>query len=126
MELSLLNLLLVLLAAWAGGAIAQRIGYPAVLGELMIGIVLGPAMLGLLGDHSWVNQWLGVEGGYDALNVLAQLGVLLLMLYIGMEIDPKELGKASWGGFLAAIGGFATPFVMGWGVVYLFRASLPE
>jgi Kef-type K+ transport system membrane component KefB/mannitol/fructose-specific phosphotransferase system IIA component (Ntr-type) len=126
MELSLLNLLLVLLAAWAGGAIAQRIGYPAVLGELMIGIVLGPAMLGLLGDHSWVNQWLGMEGGYVALNVLAQLGVLLLMLYIGMEIDPKELGKASWGGFLAAIGGFITPFVMGWGVVYLFRASLPE
>ena len=126
MELSLLNLLLVLLAAWAGGAIAQRIGYPAVLGELMIGILLGPALLGLLGDSSWINQWLGVEGGYEALNVLAQVGVLLLMLYIGMEIDPKELGKASWGGFLAAIGGFITPFFLGWGVVYLFRDSLPE
>ena len=126
MELSLLNLILVLLAAWAGGAIAQRIGYPAVLGELAAGIILGPALLGLLGDNSIVNMWLGVEGGYDALNVLAQVGVLLLMLYIGMEIDPKELGKASWGGLLAAIGGFITPFVFGWLVIYLFRDSLPE
>lgn len=126
MELSLLNLLLVLLAAWAGGAVAQRIGYPAVLGELMVGILLGPALLGLLGENSLVNQWLGVQGGWEGLKVLAEVGVLLLMLYIGMEIDPKELGKASWGGFLAAIGGFLTPFVLGWGVVWLFRESLPE
>ncbi len=126
MELNVLNLLLVLLAAWAGGSIATRIGYPAVLGELLIGIMLGPALLGLLGDNSWINQWLGVQGGYEALNVLAQAGVLLLMLYIGMEIDPKELGKASWSGFLVAIGGFIAPFLMGWGVIVLFEDTLPE
>lgn len=123
MEVSLLSLLLILLAAWAGGAVAQRIGYPAVLGELLVGILLGPALLGVLGDNSWLHAWLGVEGGYEPLNVLAQVGVLLLMLYIGMEIDPKELGKASWAGFLAAIGGFITPFVMGWGVVVLFGGT---
>lgn len=123
MELSLLNLLLVLLAAWAGGSVAQRFGYPAVLGELAVGIILGPALLGVLGDSSWVNELLDVEGGYEGLNILAQVGVLLLMLYIGMEIDPKELGKASWGGFLAAIGGFITPFAMGWGVVVLFGGT---
>ncbi len=126
MELQIVTLLLVLLAAWAGGSVAARLGYPAVLGELMIGILIGPAMLGLLGDGSLVNEWIGTDGGYDALNVLAQAGVLLLMLYIGMEIDPKELGKASWGGFLAAIGGFIAPFLMGWGVVLLFADSLPE
>ena len=125
MELSLFNLILVLLAAWLGGALAQRIGYPAVLGELGAGILLGPATLGLLGDDSFINAWLGVTGGYDAVNVLAQVGVLLLMLYIGMEIDPKELGKASWGGLLAALGDFLTPFVFGWLVVYLFRDALP-
>jgi len=123
MELSLLNLLLVLLAAWAGGSIAQRFGYPTVLGELAVGIILGPALLGVLGDDSWVNEMMGVKDGAGGLGILAQVGVLLLMLYIGMEIDPKELGKASWGGFLAAIGGFVTPFAMGWFVVVLFGGT---
>lgn len=99
MELDLLNLLLVLLSGWIAGLVAVRIGYPSVLGELLIGILLGPAVLGIL-------------YGTEALEVLAEIGILLMMLYVGMEIDPRELGKASWGGFLAAIGGFVTPFVL--------------
>ncbi len=126
MELQILVLLLVLLAAWAGGSVASRLGYPAVLGELVIGILIGPAVLGLLGQGSLLSEWTGTDGGYEALTVLAEAGVLLLMLYIGMEIDPRELGKASWAGFLAAIGGFIAPFLMGWGVVLLFADSLPE
>lgn len=104
MELSLLNLLLVLFSAWIAGALVARIGYPAIFGELLVGILLGPPLLGIL------------HGG-EALEVLAEIGVLLMMLYIGMEIDPKELFKASWGGFLAAIGGFITPFVLTYLVV---------
>lgn len=110
MDLSLANLLFVLLAAWMGGALAMRVGYPAVLGELLIGILLGPPILGLL-------------TGDPALAVLAEVGILLMMLYVGMEIEPKELGKASWGGFLAAIGGFITPFVMAYFVVLHFGGT---
>lgn len=104
MDLPLLDLLLILVAAYVGGRLAQRVGYPAVLGELAAGIVLGPPLLGLL------------EGG-DAVAVLAEVGVLLMMLYIGMEIDPRELGKASVGGVLAALGGFLLPFGLGFWVV---------
>jgi Kef-type K+ transport system membrane component KefB/Trk K+ transport system NAD-binding subunit/mannitol/fructose-specific phosphotransferase system IIA component (Ntr-type) len=99
MEFSILNLLFVLLAAWLAGMLATRLGYPSVLGELLAGIVLGPPLLGLL--H-----------GSEALAVLAEVGIILMMLYIGMEIDPKELTKASKGGLLAALGGFITPFVL--------------
>ena len=99
MELSILNLLLVLLAAWLAGNLASRLGYPSIFGELMAGIVLGPPLLGLLQTS-------------ESLEVLAEVGVLLMMLYIGMEIDPKELFKASWAGTLAALGGFITPFVL--------------
>ena len=99
MEFSLLNLLLVLIAAWTAGLIATRLGYPSVLGELVAGTILGPPLLGLL------------EGG-EALAVLAEVGILLMMVYIGMEIDPKELGRASKAGLLAALGGFITPFVL--------------
>jgi Kef-type K+ transport system membrane component KefB/mannitol/fructose-specific phosphotransferase system IIA component (Ntr-type) len=111
MELHLLNLLLVLLAAWAAGSVAVRLGYPSILGELLAGIILGPPLLGLL--H-----------GQEALGVLAEVGVLLMMMYIGMEIDPRELGKASWAGFLAAIGGFVTPFVAGFLVIRAFGGTV--
>ncbi len=111
MELSLLNLLLVLLAAWVAGSAVARMGYPAIFGELLAGIVLGPPLLGLLESS-------------ETLAVLAELGVLLMMLYIGMEIDAKELFKASWGGFLAAIGGFVTPFALAYVVVvYMFGGT---
>jgi len=106
MELDLLNLLFVLLAAWLAGAITSRLGYPAIFGELMAGIILGPPLLG------WLH-------GTEALSVLAEIGVLLMMLYIGMEINPRELFEASWGGFLAAIGGFITPFALAYLVITL-------
>ena len=104
MELSILNLLFVLLAALIAGNISTRLGYPSIFGELAAGIILGPPILGLLQAS-------------EPLNVLAEVGVLLMMLYIGMEIDPKELFKASWAGMLAAIGGFVTPFVLAYLVV---------
>lgn len=107
MELDLLNLLFVLLAAWLAGALTTRLGYPAVLGELLIGILLGPPVLGFL-------------VGSEALDVLAEVGILLMMLYVGMEVDPRELRKASWGGFLAAIGGFITPFILAYFVAVWF------
>lgn len=107
MELSLANLLLVLMAGWLAGWATARIGYPSVLGELMVGILLGPPMLGLL--H-----------GSEALAVLAEIGILLMMLYVGMEIDPREMKRASWGGILAAVGGFVVPFGLAYVVMIEF------
>ncbi|MFO7947986.1 MAG: cation:proton antiporter [Armatimonadota bacterium] len=104
MEFHIENLLLVLLAAWGAGQLARRVGYPPVLGELIAGLLLGPPLLG------WIH-------GSEALAVLAEVGVLLMMLYIGMEIHPEELFKASWPGILAAFGGFVTPFVLAYFVV---------
>ena len=110
MELSILNLLFVLLAALIAGNISTRLGYPSIFGELAAGIILGPPLLGFLQSS-------------EPLAVLAEVGVLLMMLYIGMEIDPKELFKASWAGMLAAIGGFITPFVLAYLVVTSFGGT---
>ena len=104
MDFPLLDLFLILLAAFVGGRLAVRLGYPSVLGELAAGIILGPPLLGLL-------------SGGEAIAVLAEVGVLLMMLFIGMEIDPRELGKASTGGILAALGGFIVPFALGFWVI---------
>lgn len=107
MELSLLNLVLVLLAAWLGGNLATRLGYPSVLGELVAGILLGPPLLGFLEPN-------------EATKVLAQVGVLLMMLYVGLEINFNDVKRASWPGFLAAIGGFIVPALMGYALSHAF------
>jgi Kef-type K+ transport system membrane component KefB len=107
----LFNLLLVLGAAWIAGRLAVRVGYPAVLGELMAGILLGPPLLGLL------------EPG-AGLDVLGHLGIVLMMLYIGTEIDPDDLRRASVPGLLAAAGGFIVPAVLGFAVVLLFGGTV--
>jgi len=108
--LNLVSLLMVLLAAWLGGILAKRIGFPGILGELLIGIVLGPALFGILETS-------------DALNILAEVGILFLMAYIGMEINFKNLGKASWAGLLAAIGGFVVPFALGYYTIIYFEGT---
>ncbi|RAJ14104.1 cation:proton antiporter [Arenibacter echinorum] len=109
-ELNIVNLLMVLAAAWLGGILAKRMGFPSILGELIIGIILGPALLAVLETS-------------DDLNILAEVGILFLMAYIGMEINFKDLGKASWAGLLAAIGGFVVPFVLGYYTILYFGGT---
>ncbi len=111
MELHLTNLVLVLAAALAGGAVARRFGHPAILGELVIGILLGPPLLGLLDSD-------------EALSVLANLGILLMMLYVGLHLDLSDLYRASRAGLLAAVGGFVVPAVAGVALVLAFGGSV--
>ncbi|WP_100610531.1 cation:proton antiporter [Confluentibacter lentus] len=103
---SILNLFIVLLSAWGAGALIKRIGYPSILGELLVGVIIGPPLLGVVETSS-------------TLTILSEAGVILLMAYIGTEINFKDLGKASWAGLLAAIGGFVVPFALGYYVVTL-------
>lgn len=100
----LLTLAVVFAAALLGGRVAARFGYPSILGELLAGIVLGPPLLGL------------VEGS-EALAVLGEVGILLMMLYIGMHLDLGDLRKASQPGLMAAIGGFVVPAGLGFSLM---------
>ena len=110
MSLDVLNLTLVLAAALAGGWVARRLGYPAILGELAAGILLGPPLLGLLEAD-------------DALAVIGKLGVVLLMLYIGLHLDPRDIGGATKAGALAAFGGFIVPAALGFGLMMLVNGD---
>ena len=109
-SINILNIAAVLLAAYLGGVLIKKIGYPAILGELLVGIILGPGMLGFL-EYT------------ESIKVLSEVGIILLMVYIGMEIDFMDLKKASWPGLLAAFGGFAVPFALGYFTVMYFGGT---
>ncbi|WP_101296175.1 cation:proton antiporter [Halegenticoccus soli] len=100
-EFDLLNLLLVLTLAWAGGTLTERLGYPAMMGELLVGLLFGPPLLGLL------------HGGV-ALDIFAELGVFLLMVYVGMEIDIHDLFDLGPQALVVAVGAFVLPFILGY------------
>ena len=76
----LTDILVVLVAAKLAAEVADRIGIPAVVGEIVAGIIIGPSVLGIVGTD-------------EVLRVLGELGVILLLLQVGLEMDLVELGK---------------------------------
>ncbi|MBI5089972.1 MAG: cation:proton antiporter, partial [Actinobacteria bacterium] len=100
----LLDLLIVLLVARVAAEAAERVRLPAVLGEIAAGIVIGPSALGLV-------ELTGERG--VSLGVVAEIGVLLLLLQVGMEMDIAELRKVGTASMLVAVIGVALPFAGG-------------
>ena len=100
----LIALLAIFAAAKLFGELAERIGQPAVLGEMIGGIVIGVSGLHLIDAHD------------PLLHVLAELGVILLLFLIGLETDLQRL--LSVGGASAAVAavGVLLPFAAGYGV----------
>ncbi len=105
------SLLLILMVAWVFGSIFARFGLPVMLGELLAGILLGPAILGFVQPS-------------PALEILAELGIFFVMFHTGMEMDPKELLEHGLPSFAVALGGFIVPFGLGFAVTYFFGGTL--
>ncbi len=95
-------LVVMLTAAKIGGVLAQRIGQPAVLGELLAGIVVGGSVFGLVDPH------------VNTIHLLAELGVIVLLLAIGLETDLASLMKVGGAAALVAIVGVVAPFGLGY------------
>jgi Kef-type K+ transport system membrane component KefB len=110
----LLAISLILCAARLAGAAARRLGQPRVLGELLIGVALGPTLVNLL-------HWGPLAAGHlDAtIKELAELGVLVLMFNIALEIQPRELmavGRtAVYAGILGAVVPLGVIALLTWG-----------
>lgn len=110
----LLDLLIVIAAAKAAAELSERLKVPAVLGEILAGVAIGPSGFGLI--H------LGGERGVS-ISLLAEIGVLLLLLQVGMEMDLAELSKVGAASMLVAVVGVVVPFAGGTGVGLLFGQS---
>lgn len=110
----LLTLAIVLVGAKLAGVLAEKMGQPSVLGELLAGVVLGSSVLGWLPPVA--------TDGYIILQFLAELGVVLLLFEIGLETDLKEMFRVGSSALAVAAVGIAVPFALG----YLFWAYGPH
>src|SRR5947209_12592277 len=86
---SILEIALVLLGAAGAGWLARRVGLPAVLGYLAVGLLVSPFTPGYVADR-------------HQLQLLADVGVVLLLFEVGIEIDPLEIGRERGRLFAAA------------------------
>ncbi|MGH2571005.1 MAG: cation:proton antiporter [bacterium] len=102
-------LVVILLAAKLGGDLAVRVGQPAVLGELVVGVVLGN--LGLAG----ISAFEPIETD-EFVDMFARVGVLVLLFEVGLESTVAQMLKVGWSALLVATLGVAAPFALGWGV----------
>jgi Na+:H+ antiporter len=105
----LLGLVVILATSKLGGEVFERIGQPAVLGELITGMVLGNLALLGFGGTNFLRTAEGLE-------ILAQLGVILLLFQVGLESNVQEMLSVGWSSLLVAVLGVMAPFFLGWGV----------
>ena len=108
-----LGLAVILSSAKLGGHVADRLGQPTVLGELLVGILLGNCGI----------AWLGGLGSDASLEVLAEIGVVLLLFEVGLESRVSEILAVGARSLSVAVLGVATPWLLGWG---LGAILLPE
>jgi Kef-type K+ transport system membrane component KefB len=112
----LLALAFVLVGAKLFGALVERLGQPAVLGELLFGVLLGN--LALLGGPS-----LAALEASETFAILAEFGAILLLFAVGLESTPREMAAVGLPAMLVATVGVVTPMLLGYGVDQLLHGQ---
>ena len=107
-----LHLMLILLTARIFAELAVRWRAPSVIGELVAGVVLGPSLFG------WIEP-------SEAIHLLAEIGIILLLFEVGLETDVTRLARAGRRAMTVAVAGFVFPFLLGFAAArYLFGLEM--
>ena len=117
--LTILQLTVIVLAGRVGGTIAQRYGQSAAVGEIVIGILLGPSLFGWLAPQAF--DFIFHSAPPEALQILSGLGLVLLMFQIGMEFDFTHLTDATSRAAVLRVSTacLALPFAGGFALAYV-------
>jgi Kef-type K+ transport system membrane component KefB len=108
-----LQLSILLVAAIVGGLLIKRFGYPVALGELLVGILLGPSIFNLISDQATVS-------------VFAELGAIILLFYIGLETEMNDLRKQLLPSLSVGVLGAIVPLVLCYYTALAFGISNNE
>ncbi len=115
----LAGLAVMLIVAKLGGEVLERIGQPAVLGELIGGIIIGNLVI-------WGFTAAEPLKTNSIIAALAEIGVIILLFEVGLESDLKEMMEVGWSSLLVAVLGVIAPFFLGWGVSAYFIPNEPR
>ena len=105
------DLLILLVVVWSVAVVFQHVGLPTIMGELIMGVLLGPAVLG------WVEP-------NEIIEILAQLGIFFLLLHTGVETSPREFFAALKKSIGVATVGALVPFGVSFGVALAFGLDI--
>jgi Kef-type K+ transport system membrane component KefB len=111
----LIEIAFILLVASIGGELAKKVKMPSVLGQIIVGIIIGPSVLKVF------------NGQDEIIHYMSQIGVVFLMFLAGLETDLKELKASGRGATSIALGGVIFPLALGTIIPYIFfKQYIPE
>jgi Kef-type K+ transport system membrane component KefB len=120
-----LDLALIIAAARIAGWLFGKVGQPPVVGEILAGVILGPSLLGRL--YPAAIQTMLPPKTTAVLSAMAQVGLVLLMLLIGLEFPFERLRQAARASTFVAVAGIVVPFVSSYALAgYLYTLSPPR
>lgn len=120
----ILQLVVIIAIARIAGNISRRLGHPIVVGEILAGLVLGPSLLGRLAPQ--ISRALFPASTTGIINILSQIGLILLMFLIGLEFDFGHVRTHGRTAALVAVSGILFPFALGLGVGSLMLSHFPR
>lgn len=125
LALLLAQIIVIILMARLLGWLSKKIGQPAVIGEIIAGIILGPSLLGLFFPE--FSAALFPVKSLSNLQFLSQIGLILFMFVIGMELDLKTLRNTAHDAVVISHASIIIPFALGLGLAYfIYPHFAPE
>jgi len=119
MVLLLCQIAVILIVSRIVGVLAERVGQPKVVGEMLAGILLGPSLFQIVAPGTFDALFPGSSLG--SLNVLSQIGIIIFLFLIGLELDPKLLRGRGHAAVVISHTSIVFPMVLGFGLMfYLF------
>jgi Kef-type K+ transport system membrane component KefB len=108
-----LSMLILFVSAKVMSELAERLGQPGIVGEILAGVLIGPSVLGWLAPNEF-------------LSAMSELGAMFLLFRVGLEVKSSELMRVGGTAMLVACSGVIVPFVMGAAILLLWGAGTNE